>query len=51
MAQDEWDDETGQNANYLPKEGRLEHVRDALLYGTVGAMSPPSYAKKEAYAA
>lgn len=51
MREDEWDQSTAKNANYLPKEGRLEHVRDALLYGTVGAMKPPTYEFKTAYAA
>jgi len=51
MREDEWDDGTSRTANYLPKEGRLEHVRDAILYGAVGAMKPPSYTLKTAYAA
>jgi hypothetical protein len=50
MTQDTWDS-SPKTANYLPKDGRLEHVRDALLYGAVGTMKPPSYAHKTAYAA
>lgn len=51
MKQDTWEQSTAKNANYLPKEGRLEHVRDALLYGAVGAMRPPTYETKTAFAA
>lgn len=51
MREDTWDEKVTGNANYLPKEGRLEHVRDAILYGTVGAMRPPTYTFKTAYAA
>ena len=51
MREDTWESNSVRNAHFLPKEGRLEHVRDALLYGTVGAMRPPSYTMKTAYAA
>lgn len=45
MNQDNWGDESemkriGRGADYLPKEGRLEHMRDALLYAMVG-LEPP----------
>ena len=29
--------------NYLDKDGRLEHIFDALAYGTVGAINPPDF--------
>lgn len=45
MAQDEWPDEKGRQGELLPKEGKLEHVRDALLYGAAGCMAPPRRAK------
>ena len=53
MKQDTWPSSSDGkiHPNYLPKEGRLEHVRDALLYGSVGVMFKPSYGLKEAYAA
>lgn len=42
VEQDEWPDDGQRRGKvYLPKDGRLEHMRDALLYGAVGIMSPP----------
>jgi hypothetical protein len=44
MQQDTWPDNAGKaRGTFLPKEGRLEHMRDALLYGAVELMSPPSF--------
>ncbi len=46
MAQDTWPDNAGKTKGvYFNKEGRLEHARDALLYGAVGQMAPPTYNK------
>lgn len=42
MVQDTFPDNAGKvKGVFLNKEGRLEHIRDALLYGAVGIMSPP----------
>jgi hypothetical protein len=54
MLEDTWCDTNyrGKSTkNGMPKEGRLEHIRDALLYGTVGMMSKPTFAERKAYAA
>ena len=43
MSQDTWPENVGKMRGvYLNKDGRLEHVRDALLYGAVGQMAKPS---------
>jgi len=43
MKQDTWPENVGKMRGvYLNKDGRLEHVRDALLYGAVGQMAKPS---------
>jgi hypothetical protein len=50
--QDQWPEESSiRRGEYLPKEGRLEHMRDALLYGAVGVMSPPRYSYTKEIAA
>jgi len=52
MAQDTWPDSAGKvRKMFMKKEGRLEHVRDALLYGAVAQMAPPSYNKTNRVAA
>lgn len=44
VKQDSWPDNAGKvRGVFFQKEGRLEHVRDALLYGAVGVMSPPMH--------
>jgi hypothetical protein len=52
MTQDTWPEEkSNRTSELLPKDGRLEHMRDALLYGCVGAMEPPSMKWNQPYAA
>jgi hypothetical protein len=52
MEQDTWaDSEKKKSSVALPKEGRLEHVRDALMYGTVAAMIKPRFGLYAAQAA
>lgn len=46
MAQDTYPENAGKaGKQFLEKDGRLEHVRDALLYGAVGIMQPPAMQK------
>lgn len=46
VEQDVWPDNAGrQRSLFLAKEGRLEHVRDALLYGAVGIIKPPRFTR------
>jgi hypothetical protein len=46
MKQDTWPENAGKvRGVFLSKEGRLEHIRDALLYGAVGLMHPPNFGK------
>jgi hypothetical protein len=50
MEQDQWPEKvTGMT--FLPKEHRLEHVRDAAMYGAVACMFPPKIGHYEAQAA
>tara|TARA_R100000049_G_C1955828_1_gene110381 strand:- start:1657 stop:3027 length:1371 start_codon:yes stop_codon:yes gene_type:complete len=52
MDQDTWPDNvTHKRGEFLPKEGRLEHHRDAMLYGAVGVMAPPRFQSTGATAA
>ncbi len=52
MVQDTWPDNAGKMRGvYFNKEGRIEHVRDALLYGAVGQMAPPKHLKTDRVAA
>lgn len=41
MDRDSWPEKASSSSNPFDKEGRLEHVRDALLYGAVMAWPPP----------
>lgn len=44
MAQDTWPDNVKRRrVEFFPKEGVLEHCRDALLYGAVCEMAPPTF--------
>jgi hypothetical protein len=38
-------------AHFMPKEGRLEHCRDSLLYGGITTMFPPRHGLYQAQAA
>lgn len=50
MEQDQWPEKvTGMT--FLPKEHRLEHVRDAAMYGAVACMFPPKIGFYKAQAA
>ncbi len=52
MNQDAWgDDNKARRGEFLPKEHRLEHVRDALLYGAVATMAVPDYSLHANHAA
>jgi hypothetical protein len=48
MKEDTWPEK---GRNFMEKEGRLEHVRDALLYGAIGLMFKPSHGLQKALAA
>jgi hypothetical protein len=52
IKQDVWPDNVGKSSRqFFAKDGRLEHARDALLYGAVGIMSPPRYTPNKPLAA
>jgi len=50
LEQDHWAEGQPKVGEYLPKEGRLEHIRDALLYLVIG-MAPPRMLKTKHVAA
>lgn len=51
MRQDQWPrEDDGKAAHRLKKDGKLEHVRDAAMYGAVSMMFPPSGGKRKVHA-